>query len=581
MSQSEVYDYTDELKDRLIKDGKVLIISREFRNFNENSKRVRFVENLLIEYDLIADKGKMKMGKSNEIAEHYRSRGNQFYSKKQFLDALESYNQTLCFAEPGSKTIGIAYGNRSAVYFELKVYDSCLNNIKLAKMNNYPGENMDKLQRREQMCLEMINNNCSLGNESAPLGLEHLRLTKKPSEKLPFIADCLELKSDDKFGRYITTKESLRPGDIVCVEDPFAVFLVPNHRFKYCATCLQDNFLDLVPCVKCTSTMFCSDDCEKIGNDKFHKFECPIIDKLNTLGTKILRIAVRTFFEALDVCGGLVQDLKTLIEENRDSNRTVFDFDFPIKRKDVLQAIDALAANEGERNHADLFQRSGIVAIICNLFLKHTSLGDLLEANDDRDFFRSFIFKQTQIAACNYHGLFNGVIRKSELDANPQYGSASFPFCSLINHSCSPNLVRVTFNCKNYVAINRPIAPGEQLFDNYGFHHCLENLSDRQSTLLTQYMFRCTCEACKKKFPLYPDLPVYDKRFERFLGDDIKKLADLNVDYAKAKFQQYCEYLMKHDKNYPCYEVSTVQECLLRCFTIFTMSDFKLKLCAK
>lgn len=579
MSLSEVYDYTDKLKELLIKSGKVHDISLEFKNIAEISERVKFVQNLLAEFKLNVDTSRLKLGKMNAIAESCRTKGNQFYAKKQFLDALEAYNQSLCFAETGSSGIALAYANRSAVFFELQLYDSCLRNIKLAIDSGYPKENMDKLEKREAMCRELNDNEEQKMKE--PLGSSHLKLSYPSHKKIPFIAECLELRNDRKFGRYITTRTPLKPGDVVAAEPPFSKLLLPQHRYKYCATCLKDNSLDLIACSSCTSTMFCSDDCAKIGTEKFHKYECAIIDKLNTLSTKILRIAIRTFFEALDACDGNVEELKSLVEENFGSGRTVFDFDEPLSRRNILMSIDALQTNESGRYTADLFQRSGIVAIVTDLFLTHSPLKDFLVSEDDQDFFRCFVFKQTQTAACNYHGLYNGIARKSEVEANPQYGSGSYPFCSLINHSCAPNLVRLSESGINLVVINRPIPAGGQLFDNYGFHHCLEDFEERQTKLMNQYVFKCCCEACLKKFPLYPDLRQYDKKLESFLSDDIQLLSALDFKRANARFKAYCDYLAKADKNYPCREVSSVQECLLRCLTIFTLSEFKLKLCAK
>lgn len=580
MSLNDAYDYTDKLKELLSKSGKVLEVSKEFKEISENSDRIKYVQNLLLTHGLIAE-GKLKLDKSNAVAESCRTKGNQFYTKKQFLDALESYNKSLCFAESGSETIGMAYANRSAVFFELRLFDNCLDNIEHAKQNGYPSDQLHKLQKREEMCNAMINNKESLVGAGEPVGAEFFKITRKVSEKVPFIADCLELKSSEKFGRYITTKAALNPGEIICIEDPFTKFLLSNHRYKYCATCLGDNFLDLFSCPSCTSTMFCSVECQRHGEEKFHKYECPVIDKLNSLAKKILRIAARSFFEALDACGGDLQELKALVKENEGSSKTVFDFDSPMERKNVLIAVDALAANEMQRSHADLFQRAGIVAVVSQLLMNHTSLKDLLTTADDQDFFNCFVFKQTQIAACNYHGLYNGLSKAWEVESNEQYGSGSFPFLSLINHSCAPNLVRVTYGCKNYVVVNRPIAPGEQLFDNYGFHHCLEDLRERQTSLFSQYMFKCSCEACKRNFPLFPYLPLVDQGFQKFISNDIKKLSLLDVKTAKERFPAYCNYLKKFDRKYPCYEISSVQECLLRCFTIFTMSEFKLKLCAK
>lgn len=581
-SFSDVYDYTDKLKELLIKQGKVLDVSLKFKDINENSARIKFLQNLLVENNLIADDGKLKLEKSNVIADSCRLKGNKFYSNKQFLDAMEAYNQSLCFAESDSEQIGLAYANRSAVYYELELFDNCLNNIRLAKMNKYPEKNIMKLENREVMCLEKINNVPSNKVETVQLGAEFLKLSYQPNKKLPFIANCLEVKSDKKFGRFITSKVNLKPGDVVAVEEPYSKVLMPIHRYKYCATCLADNFLDLISCNNCTSTMYCSNDCAINGNEKFHKYDCEVVDKLNSLSTKIILIAVRTFFEALHDCGN-ISELITLVEESERSPKTAFDYTsyYTLDKKNVLQAIVGLASNESERNGADLFQRSGIVAIISHLLLNKTPLKDLLVNDKEKDFFRSFLFKQTQISASNYHGLFHGVVKKSELESNAQYGMASFPFCSLINHSCAPNLVRVTTECKNIVVINRPIPAGGQLFDNYGFHHCLEDLGRRQSSLLNQYMFKCTCEACTGNFPLYFDLPMIDGSFQKLFSNDIQKLSSLDINYAKSRFKIYCNYLMKHDRSYPCWEVSSIQECMLRCFTIFSMSEFKLKLCAK
>lgn len=576
---TDVYDYTEKLIQRLVGHGTLKKVFKEFTESSGNSKRIRFLRKLLLDhkiFDLTSEK--FRLEKSNKIAESRRAKGNQFYSNKQFLDALEFYNQSLCFAESGSEHVGLAYANRSAVFYELGLFDQCLNNIKLAKSNKYPEKNLDKLNNREKLCHERIKND---EQKDVPVGAEYLKLTLEPSSKLPFIADCLELKSSETFGRYITTKTALKPGDVVCIEEPFSKQLLPNQRYKYCATCLSDNFLDLFSCDSCTSTMFCSEDCAKLGNEKFHKYECEVVDRLNTVATKIIRIAVRTFFEALHVCSGDVQELKSLIEENRTSSRTLFDLDNPMDRRNALLAIDALASNESERNIVDLFQRSGVVAIISDLFLEHTTLKNLLSSGEDQNFFNCFIFKQTQIAACNYHGIYNGVNKKDDLELNPQYGSGSFPFCSLINHSCAPNVVRVISDCKNYVVINRPIPAGGQLFDNYGYHHCLEDFDQRQSSLLKQYMFECSCEACTKRYPLFNDLPLRDGGFDKFISDDVKKLSALDVTHAKKKIGAYFDYISKLDKHYPCWEISTVQECLLRCFTIFTLSEFKLKLCAK
>jgi hypothetical protein len=55
----------------------------------------------------------------------------------------------LCFAKPGTEAVGLAYANRSAVYFCLDEFELCLRNIKLAKSHNYPLDKIQKLDKRE------------------------------------------------------------------------------------------------------------------------------------------------------------------------------------------------------------------------------------------------------------------------------------------------------------------------------------------------------------------------------------------------------------------------------------------------
>jgi hypothetical protein len=111
----------------------------------------------------------------------------------------------------------------------------------------------------------------------------------------------------------------------------------------------------------------------------------------------------------------------------------------------------------------------------------------------------------------------------------------------------------------------------------YRFHHCLETHRQRQAGLNSQYKFLCRCIACESptKFPLYQDLQHKDSlNFDAFLGNDLQYLSACDLNRAYEKFDSYCRYIDEKDgKNYPCYEISSLQECLLRCLRIFTQSE--------
>lgn len=151
--------------------------------------------------------------KSNEKSEALRKEGNEFYSRRKFFKALLKYNESLCFAEPESDNVGHAYANRSAVYFETRLYEKCLNNVQQAKLHRYPESNFEVLAKREEKCRGQKERSSDVWS--------FFKLSHKPNQKLPFIADCLEVKKSDKYGRHVITNRSLKVGDIVVVERPF------------------------------------------------------------------------------------------------------------------------------------------------------------------------------------------------------------------------------------------------------------------------------------------------------------------------------------------------------------------------
>ena len=196
--------------------------------------------------------------KTNVKANEYRIEGNKYYADKRFFDALISYNKSLCYAERDTESIGLAYANRSAVYFECQLFERCLNNTKLAKNNKYPDKNFEILNKREEKC-----NQQKKIPENNPW--DNFKLSYKPHKKIPYIAECLELNSHKKFGRYITTNRDLKVGDIVAIEKPYCSVLLSESRrytvseiskYQRCSHCLKDNLMDLIPCSGCIYSEF-------------------------------------------------------------------------------------------------------------------------------------------------------------------------------------------------------------------------------------------------------------------------------------------------------------------------------------
>lgn len=185
---------------------------------------------------------------SNKKSDECRSQGNQLYASKNFFDALVKYNESLCLAEPGTGNLGLAYANKSAVYFEMKLYEKSLRNVELAKRNRYPEKNMEILKKREEKCVELKKN---LKDDKKSLDPWQILKISQPSSTLPFIADCLEMKTDKKFGRHIVTNRRLRAGEVVAAEASFCRIVQEKFRYQRCVSCFTNDLLDLMPCMGC------------------------------------------------------------------------------------------------------------------------------------------------------------------------------------------------------------------------------------------------------------------------------------------------------------------------------------------
>ena len=199
--------------------------------------------------------------KSNKRADEARSKGNKFYVDRSFHDALGKYNESLCNAVKGSEAYGMALANRSAVYFEMQMFEKCMRTIEHAKLNGYPEKNFSILDKRAEKCAEQIK--AGKVDETAENPFDFIKLSYESNPKLPFVVDCLELKSSEKFGRFMTTKSDLKVGDIITIEEPkFKIIksdsryesCSENNKFLRCSFCLKDNFMDLIPCESCCSS---------------------------------------------------------------------------------------------------------------------------------------------------------------------------------------------------------------------------------------------------------------------------------------------------------------------------------------
>ncbi|XP_055627947.1 SET and MYND domain-containing protein 4 [Toxorhynchites rutilus septentrionalis] len=583
---SDAYDLYSALWIKLVKLDIQKDVGDEILSCRTDNEIIKYVRHLLNSSKL-QDSIELNGDCKNDVkAIACRKKGNEYFhpNVKQYIKAIERYNESIALAETNSETLAIAYANRSAVCFELKEYSECLENIELARQNGYPSRLMAKLAKREADCLSNLNDPSK--QHPGQSKQREVKLSYKPNPNAPHISDCLELMENEQFGRYIVTNRNLSAGDVVIVEKPFSRLLVADLRYLNCDYCHKDSFLTLIPCRNCSVTMFCSEKCSENADKSYHRIECPIINDMYKLFTKVILMALRTTTVAIRTFDSNLEELRLHIESIDELSLNPFQLNWnAIDPKEIYSTIHILATNQKLRTPSDLIQRSIYAIIMSDQLCSKTELSKLCEDNQsNRDLIESLIFRHAQTAPVNMHSL---MYMNYCPEAYEQYqceflGCGSFPILSMINHSCAPNVVRLTVSDGAVVAfLNRPIAKGGQLFDNYGYHHCLETLQERQSGLLAQYYFKCQCEACRKNYALYYDLPtvkIPTKTKHPINFDELELLRKHDMETALKKIPQYCRFLNTFDSNYPNHELSSVQEALLRCYQIvFSTQSRKLK----
>lgn len=258
----------------------------------------------------------------------------------------------------------------------------------------------------------------------------------------------------------------MNPGQVIAIEEPYAVCLQTSSRYHRCNHCLAENSLSLIPCPNCTNAMFCSQKCLNRANDEYHRFECPISDYLLMLFNKIHMSALRVTLKAITSFQS-IDEMIGFCRENENSNVTTFSFNHTNKLSplELYQQVHCLATNQDKRTPSDLFQRATIVAVLYNQLLKHSELKDILTNGESRAAFIEILFRHLQTAPTNFHTL---DLAETPTMEGIDYANGAYPFCSLLNHSCAPNICRMSIGRKMMVFALRVIKKGDQLYDNYG-----------------------------------------------------------------------------------------------------------------
>ncbi|XP_037033180.1 SET and MYND domain-containing protein DDB_G0273589-like [Bradysia coprophila] len=412
--------------------------------------------------------------KNNEISTQCRRDGNTKFKNADWMEALNAYNQSLCFAEIGSENVSLAYANRSACFLHLEMYDKCLTDIEMAKQANYPTKLVHKLDERHEECHRLMTAN-----------KRRHELSYEADDRLPGMANVLEIRCDKRFGRHVVAKCDIPAGKTVLAERAFIARLL-NMCYDSCVVCMKIS-MNFIACNQCTSALFCNSECAN-AND-IHKIDCAELPPQREGGP------LEYYSDTVISIIGIFPHVESLIEFVE--NAIDYECKAPDSLNDVkskLRAFLQLSKNDcptAKKGHERIVEAHRIYKGL----LLRKSIQTMFETERKKRFLMHLVLH------------LNCAMINNGYDADNGFEMSIYIISAYFNHSCAPNVLGInTHHSVRYCQTVRPIKAGQQLFASYvgdltvapGQNSIHEIDSDcRQRMLYENYGFRCECERCK------------------------------------------------------------------------------------
>lgn len=463
----------------LTQQDKIVNVSKELIVLSSSDERVLYVYYLL--KHLKSFPKVIEVQKTENVSIHYRNLGNGCFQKSQDYMAWQYYNMSLLHAPSLSDHFVLALSNRSAVFFSMKKFEECLNDINKIFSMKYPDKLKEKLCRREMDCKN------ALAKEETQNGVDvditkdiENMLTMKSSKDSTYLCASSKLRvvSNEEMGRHVVANEDINVGEILVQELPYFGLLLKDQYLFNCSYCLSRN-LNLLPCDNCCFSLYCSEKCKDKAWSEYHKIECLLMPTLIDMEfTKLELLALRTVIKARTDHEDWLSLINTI--EKADSytnsnyrgcvkidNKWVFDSKY-------YTSIHTLASNIEKRSISDIFQKCVTAAVFLKLLLDET---DFVNCDNDHERVKikgciaGLLLLHIMTSPTNMHSIsYNIATEDGRYVSEGSVASAPYAYHSLLNHSCAPNVVRF---CKlgtsqmTLFALS-PIKKGMQLFDNYG-----------------------------------------------------------------------------------------------------------------
>ena len=471
-----------------------------------------------------------------------RDSGNRLYKRKDFKGALKTYTAAALVVNIDSdgkcKEIALALGNRSAVYFQMKEFEKCLDDLEAALMFGYPESLQYKIFDRKgrslwelgkeyeaqeslEMASIMIQKSSLSEEEKLKLRLEMKSSLMRPSEvreprsasvpvltshhpSVSGLSGCCEVRHERERGRHCLARTDCQPGQLVASDLAATWCLSHNYAGLHCHHCCGALAGAGIPSPLNSreTVLFCSLHCLTGATSTYHRVEASvplshIFSVADSGGYDEISGAVMMVIRAVtqQPCSLLTSDL---LEDARADIVTDTSQQDGLHR---LRSLLNMVTHHSDRSEVDLLSLTMKTCFILQLLSKM----NYWAADEDRDTLAPVIFHLLEVVQYNSHPL-DKVVGNIDPYKNlnlVDIGSGVFPTVArCLNHSCDPSTLRVVRGNKIFLFARRFIRKGDELTDCYGFHYTSLGLTERRRRLKKWFNFSCCCVACQESFPV-------------------------------------------------------------------------------
>lgn len=341
----------------------------------------------------------------------------------------------------------------------------------------------------------------------------------------PGMANVLEMKYDEKFGRHFVAKCDIDVGKVIVVEEAFTTSIVFDVEQNICDACFG-HMKNFVACQLCTFGLFCDEKCDFA--DELHTLRC---GRGSRDDNGLVEFAIRSMG-----CVAVMNIFPTAERLMRFVENVIQD---PNKSKVVPTSLVDMESKYRLFLSLNLWlgpmKKEDLIAMGYDVFkivIQYPSFA-VFSSQKLKRFLMHLCVYHVYIVMCNSFQSATGGI---------------FLLRNHFNHSCAPNVLASIYENKSICVTSRRVKKGEQLFITYGGQYFSQPRALRQNGLFKDFGFKCECEKCEhKKWPVSSYAIKSDKEFQQLAEElDMEKISLADGPKCSILKQRCLDILVKY-----------------------------------